>query len=121
MSVLQNVAIIDSLQIRDTSDHYSPWEERGVGVVAALREIIIAAAISLDQAAGITVQVSRDAAGTNVWDVGTSNPDISLAASDGAAFLTGYQTLSEPWPFLRVKITCSVAPAAGQISIYQVG
>lgn len=121
MSVLQNTALIDSLQIRDVYDHYSTWLERGVGVVGALREVLLGAASSLNQAANITVQVSRDAAGTYVWDVGAGNPDISLAASDGSAFLTAYASLTEPWPFLRVKITCIVAPTLGQISIFQVG
>lgn len=91
--------------IRDTNDHISE-------VVNATKagSVTFMYKNTLDQAVDFQLQGSYDEDfTTDVWDIGAAT---QLAAGN-VTTQYDYDTLTDFFPFIRVKATCTVGPAVG--------
>lgn len=97
--------IVDAVAVRDTSDRFSAVSDnRG----AVPKTVIVHN--ELNQSVAVQLQGDREATFSNVINIGS--PFTINATSDD------YVTMSDYFPYLRVKYTCSVAPTTGAVTIY---
>lgn len=97
--------VFDALEIRNTSDHLSSVST-AVGFVP--KTLIVEN--DLDQTVTFQLEGSSLEAFTKVIDVGST---FTVAATTN-----DYQTLSDYFPYLRVKATCATAPTTGSLTCY---
>ena len=97
--------ILDALEIRDTSDHLSSIAD-STGFVP--KTLIIHN--SHNQIVTCQLQGAALVAFSNPIDIGSS---FTVAATTD-----DYQTISDYFPFLRLKASFSTAPASGDITVF---
>lgn len=90
--------------ITDIADHYSTKIR-----TKDYKEETFYFVNSLNQAVTVQTEASYNEAFTDKFDVGAAFP-VGIGAKI-------YQTLSEPHPFVRFKVTAGVAPATGTMKI----
>lgn len=97
--------LVDALAIRDTNAANST----ALTDLALVGSLMFFAVNTLNQAVSLQYQGSFD---------GTTYANIGSATSVSATSGTSAQTLSDPWPYVRVVATCSVAPASGSLTVH---
>ena len=90
--------------IRDTSDHMSEVSVENYG--SQTRTLLIHN--KLDESVSIQVQGDRESTFSNPMDIGSA---IVVSANTNE-----YTTMTQYFPFIRIKATCSVAPTTGSLS-----
>ena len=100
--------VLFNKQLRNTSEYSSD------GVDGAIHGPMLVAAYNTHNQI-VTIQYQggfKDNAGTMYWfDIGSA---VSLSATTGE----DVQTLTDPWPHLRVQATAASTPASGALNVF---
>ena len=101
----QTNQVFTAEEIRDTANYISIVDEIG-----RFNAETIVVHNGLDEIVSLQLQGSVD---NSIWiDMGNSF-DVSATTND-------YETVSDYFPFLRVKASCSVAPTTGNLDVFLV-
>ena len=101
-------SVVNSLAIRDTSDHFSSAnDERGF----VKKTIIIEN--DLDQKVDVQLEGSVTSTFTKKFNIGNTLT-VDSSKSD-------YMSCDEYFPYLRVKLNCIIAPTSGNVSVIIAG
>lgn len=103
--------VFDGLEIRDTEAKNSLVYETAIPGKAKL----IVYKNMHDQAVSLQLQGTLDKAFSDPIDIESPILPILAAASMGSP---KYEWLTEPWQYLRMKATCSVAPESGRLDVW---
>jgi len=107
------VKMFDVKQIRDTNAHYSSVYKRQVESKAVIK-LTIVYKNTHDQDCTLTIEASVDEAFTDPVSDFTNNPFTASANMSSPL----HHTLSDYFPYLRVKAQCGTGPSSGQLDVW---
>lgn len=117
---LEEYILANGQQIRDTDAAYSNVIECKAFTGYFIQKLLLLKNTH-NQALTITIQGSRDFSDDQqIFDLGPSGvaSTIALAATTGKDY---YPCLTEPWPYIRIKIQASTIPTSGGLWAYLIG
>lgn len=97
--------VFDAEAIRDTTAHTSSISDHRVFAPKT-----IAICNKLNQTVTFQLQGSFDAAFSEVFDIGATF-DVTASTND-------WQNADVYFPYLRLEVSCSVAPTTGDLTVY---
>jgi hypothetical protein len=105
---MRETVVVNALAIRDTSAHVSDpenyaKENQSKGLVIIEN--------GLNQTVAVTLQGKAN--NGTIWQTVATAVDVTTGAAGHVAV-----PIEEPWPLLRVSMTCAVQPASGTVSVY---
>jgi hypothetical protein len=103
--ITQNDQVFNAEAIRDTANHDSDVSDNSI---FDPRTIFVKN--GLNQTVTIQLQGSRNRPFTDFVDIGSS--------FDVAATTNGYGTISDYFPFIRIRASCATSPTTGTLDIW---
>ena len=101
-----NPVCIETLEIRDTSDHFSTVMD-----IRTIGKALCKISNTLDQKVTVTLQ------GATFEDPSATDPVDLDAGQTVAAGTTKYVSTAEPFSYLRIKAAAASAPASGALTL----
>jgi len=113
-----NSQLFNNLDIRDTDNHfsnaYTNTSDHSVNSLCSMKGFS-KGSISVDN--GLDQDVTIQVQGDHNADFSGSVRDIGSSFTVGAG-ATAYETVTDPFPYLRLRASCATAPTSGTLDAY---